>query len=327
MFTKFKVCLLIGCFLFIASTAVAAPFWQFQVGTQATFSRTDSLGTSWNVTLAVVGTQTFGSTEYYHLTETNYDNNAAVHDIYMRSTATAAYIYNETAAAEFPFFQAAPEGTTWNHPTGADSTRYYEIVSKTDHGNVYVVRAYDVENGVTRPIVYDHFVRGIGMVKEVDYWVTNAPTTMKRNGFSGNTLYTTFPGYGLYSYDYEGTTTWTKINTITPATMVASGSNLYGTFTGYGLYKWDGTSWNQMTTLIPANMVAAGSILYVDFAGYGLYKWDGTSWNQISPLHPAYMVASSSLLYVNFAEYGTYKYDGTGWSRLTTLVPTNMLAP
>ncbi|HOE19157.1 MAG TPA: lectin like domain-containing protein, partial [Syntrophorhabdaceae bacterium] len=49
------------------------------------------------------------------------------------------------------------------------------------------------------------------------------------------------------------------------------GSSLYATFTGYGLYSWNGTTWTKINGVIPASMAASGSSLYATFTGYGLY--------------------------------------------------------
>jgi subtilisin family serine protease len=138
-----------------------------------------------------------------------------------------------------------------------------------------------------------------------------------------SSLYTNFAGYGLYKWDG---TAWSQLNTIVPASMVASGSVLYSNFTGYGLYSWNGTAWTQINTVYPESMVTSGSLLYADFAGYGLYTWNGTTWIQINTVHPASMVASGSVLYANFAGYGLYKYDGSAWSQLNTIVPESMTA-
>jgi hypothetical protein len=324
MFTKLKVFLLIVCMLLITSTAMAAPFWQFHAGHQVKYNKTDSAPTptAWVVTMDILHTDTACGKEYYHITQTNYDNDGVVQNMYLRMEETGGY--RCVAGVEYKFFQPGKEGDTWVHNTEG-GTRNYEIVAKLSSGTVYVVRSYDIIGAANQPAVYDYFVQGFGLVKEVDYQIANAPTKSVRQGFSGDTVYTTFPGYGLYTYDYDGTTTWTQINPTIPANMVVSGSNLYATFTGYGLFVWDGTIWTQINPTIPANMVVVGYNLYATFTGYGLYKWDGATWTQINPTIPANMVASGSALYATFTGYGLYKYDGSTWTYINSTVPASMI--
>ena len=102
-------------------------------------------------------------------------------------------------------------------------------------------------------------------------WPVRGGLTMPPISFS---LYATYTGSGLYKYD---NTTWTRIDTVVPANMVASGSTLYATYTGSGLYKYNGSTWVHIDTVEPANMAASDSTSYAIFTGYGLYKYDGTT--------------------------------------------------
>jgi YD repeat-containing protein len=105
---------------------------------------------------------------------------------------------------------------------------------------------------------------------------------------SGSTLYAAFTGVGLFKYDG---TTWTNINNVLPASMVASGSTLYAAFTGVGLFKYDGTTWTNINNVLPASMVASSSTLYAAFTGVGLYTYNGSTWTKINNVLPASMAA------------------------------------
>jgi len=136
-------------------------------------------------------------------------------------------------------------------------------------------------------------------------------------------LYADFADYGLYSWNG---TTWTLINPVHPASMVAAGTTLYADFADYGLYSWNSTTWTLINPVHPASMVVAGSTLYADFADYGLYSWNGTTWTQINTYHPTSMTSDDTTLYANFAVYGLYSWNGSVWSKLSDAVSTGMVA-
>jgi hypothetical protein len=177
--------ILVPCLLLIAGIVTAAPMplWQLHVGDWSEFAKHDSIGATWTVTANVVGTQTFNGKEYFHVRETNYDNDGKISDMYLRSEGNMGYMYN--GSGEDLFAQVAPVGTSWNYPIdGGTGTRYLTIAAiepvTVPYGTfltAYVVEAYEVFGGYTSPSVYNYFVPGFGMVKEVDYWAVNAPTT------------------------------------------------------------------------------------------------------------------------------------------------------
>jgi hypothetical protein len=138
---------------------------------------------------------------------------------------------------------------------------------------------------------------------------------------SDTSLFSDFGSLGLWQWNGSA---WSQINTLSPASMVASGSMLYGNFTGYGLWQWNGRAWRLINTLIPESMVASGSILYANFTGYGLWQWNGSAWRLINTLIPASMVASGPILYANFTGYGLWKWDGSAWSQVNTVIPAKM---
>jgi len=141
-------------------------------------------------------------------------------------------------------------------------------------------------------------------------------------------LYTSF-ATGIQQWDMGN---WSQLNTLAPASMVASASTLYayGLTGAPGVFKWDGTTWSQLNATNPTGMVASGSMLYVKgIAGApGVWQWNGTAWRQLNALDPANMVASGSTLYVNglTGAPGVWQWNGTAWSQLNSLNPTGMVA-
>jgi|GEM_PF-2468467 len=332
MYSKFKVFLLTGFFLLIATAVFAEPFWVFKTGHTIKYTRAKSDGTSWIVTMTIGagGQNVCGRNDYYKLDEYNYDNKGETSTKYLRVTESEGWQCDTGSGIEYKFFEAGkPEGYGWTYPESIgqddDGTRI-NIVSVSRFGAQITMRRWSREGGINKPAVYNTFVRGFGLIKETDQWVEdNVPWTQVRHGYRGKTLYANFPGSGLYTYDYDGTGKWARINT-TANSMVASGPNLYATFEGYGLYLWDGTVWTKINSAIPAKMVVMGWSLYATFTGYdGLYKFnqDGT-WTRINTT-PDSMVVSGSNLYAIFSGYGLYKYDGTAWTRINGAIPSSMV--
>jgi len=328
MCSKIKVILLTCCFLLIATTVVAAPFWTFHTGHQIKYTRMKSDGTSWLVTMTIGagGQNVCGKSDYYKLDEYNYDNDSQTTSNYLRVTETEGWQCDTDSGVEYKFFEAGkPEGYGWSYGDDTNGVKF-QVVSQRKYGNAYVIRRYEIQGGVNKPAVFMHFARGFGLWKETDQWVEdNAPWIQVRHGFRGRTLYANFTGYGLYVYDYDGNGTWTQINANIPTSMVASAPLLFAAFEGYGLYVWDGTTWTQINGNIPSSMVAAGINLLATFEGYGLYAWDGTTWTQINGNIPTSMVFSGSYLYCTFAGYGLYKFDGTTWTQINGNVPAKIL--
>jgi len=331
MLAKFKVLLLTGIFILIATAVTAAPFWQFRPGHVFKSTKNKSDGTSWVVTTTVVaGSQNVcGRDDYYRVDTYNYDNDGQTETDYIRVTETEGWNCNTGSGVEIKFLEVGkPEGYGWSYGTDTDGVRF-QIVGQWNFGNRIVVRRYEIQGGVNKPPVFMHFQRGFGLVKETDQWVPdNAPWTEHRHGFRGRTMYANFTGYGLYVYDYDGNGTWTRINGNVATSMVASGSVLFATFEGYGLYVWNGNDWYQINGNIPTNMVAAGVNLFATFTGYGLYKWDGSTWAQINGNIPTSMVFYGTNLYCTFEGFGLYKYDNTGtWTQINGNVPAKVIIP
>ncbi len=333
MYSKFKVFLLTGCFLLLATTVFAGNFWTFHTGHQIKYTRAKADGTNWLVTMTIGagGQSQCSRSDYYKVDEYNYDNDGATETIYLRVTETEGYQCQDISGTptEIKFFQTGSEGTGWSYGDATNGVKF-QIVAQTGFGSRYVIRRYEIQGGVNQPAVFNTFMKGFGLMKETDWWVDdNAPWTQGRHGYRGRTLYANFTGYGIYVYDYDGAGSWTQVNGTIPTNLVAAGPLLYATFEGYGLYVWDGNAWTQINGTIPTNMVsssASGGVLYATFTGYGLYKWDGATWTQINGTIPETMVVSGDTLYATFTGYGLYKWDGTTWVQLNGTVPAKILA-
>ncbi len=332
MYSKFKVFVLIGCFLLIATTALAENFWYFHSGHTIKYTRAKSDGTSWIVTMTIGagGQNVCGRNDYYKVDEYNYDNLGETDTKYLRVTENAGYQCQDPSGTpiEIMFFQTGPEGTGWSYGTDTDGVKF-QVVAQRNFGNYFVIRRYSIEGGVNKPAVFNHFSRGFGLMKEVDNWVAdNAPWSQVRHGFRGRTLYVNFTGLGLYAYDYDGSGSWTRINTVVGDKMVAAGPNLYVTFPGYGLYLWDGTALSRINKAIPANMVTIGFTLYATYPGIGLFKYtaDG-NWTKINSAVPANMVVSGTDLYCAYPGVGLFKYEqnNSTWTKINNVIPANMV--
>jgi hypothetical protein len=92
-----------------------------------------------------------------------------------------------------------------------------------------------------------------------------------------------------FSHNFAGTVTSDDPNVVLDW-GVPLNAFLYGNFTGNGLWQWNGTTWSQVNTVSPANMVASDSMLYGDFGAGGLWQWDGTTWSQVNAVAPTSMV-------------------------------------
>ncbi len=339
MLTKLRIFFVVIYLFFITGTALAAPFFPLRVGTQATFSGTDSLGNSWVSTFDVVGTATYNSEDYFHLQQYNYENSGDTEDIYLRVTDTQLFMYDSGLGVEELNAQTGTVGTQWNYPVGAGNYMYYEI---TSIGSVSVpYGTFTTTYGITHcqgnsgaggavpsacntPTCIDYFAPGVGYIKEVDSWNNNnPPDTEVLSSSSNHSLYANFGSDGLWQWDG---TTWTQANAVVPTSMVASGSVLYGDFGSGGLWQWDGTTWSQVNAVAPTSMVVSGSLLYANFTGGGLWQWDGTTWSQVNAVAPTSMVVSGSLLYANFTGGGLWQWDGTTWSQVNAVAPTSMVA-
>jgi hypothetical protein len=136
-------------------------------------------------------------------------------------------------------------------------------------------------------------------------------------------LFADLAGVGLFEWDGSS---WSDLNKLGPANMVASGAMLYANFTGSGLHQYDGTAWKKINGTLPSSMAASDSVLYANFAGYGLFRWDGTAWKQIKSVVPSSMVASGAMLYANFTGSGLHQYDGMAWKRINTVEPKSIVS-
>jgi len=266
MCSKIKVFLLTGLFLLIATAVAAEPFWQLHPGHtyKSTRTKSDGIPTSWVVTTTIVaGSQNVcGKSDYYKLEHYNKNNDGQTETSYIGVTETEAWKCDIDNSKESMIFQTGQEGVTWQYVDNVDNPQNgvrFQIVSAQRFGSQYVIRHQEIEGGEWKPPAFNYFQRGFGLWKEIDQYVNpptyeTAPWVELHHGFRGRTLYANFTGAGLYSFDYDGNRTWTKINGVVASKMVNSGPNLYAAFTGYGLYSWNGTTWTKINGVIPASM-------------------------------------------------------------------------
>jgi hypothetical protein len=172
-----KVFLPIICaltFLFIPDFSVAGKLlFPLTTGQKMISIRSDNTGNSWSVTGEVAEEVTLGSKSYFRLVIRNYNNEAEYDEIYFRSTEKEVYFYEGTK--EFLAFQVAPVGTKW--VTG-DTVREITAIEAVTvpYGGPY--QAYVHRNhkpSKNSPYWYTYIVPGVGMVKEVDFYTSNAP--------------------------------------------------------------------------------------------------------------------------------------------------------
>ena len=323
MFSKFKVFLLTGFFLLIATASFAEPFWYFHTGHTIKYTRAKANGTDWTVTMTIVanGQTQCGRDDYNKVDEYNYDNDGQTKTKYFRVTENAGYRCD--GGEEYKFFQVGLEGTTWTYPDplGDDGVQF-KVVSNTRFGALITIRRLERSGGNWGKEEYMLFHKGYGKYRDIDYigpGDDNPPWVQARHGYRGSTVYATFSD-GLYVYDYDGKSTWTRISSV-PANIVTLGPNVYATWPGQGLYVWDGNVWTRISS-VPAMMVPANSKLYATWIGQGLYSWNGSGWTRISSV-PDKMVAAGKYLYASWAGQGLYKWDGVTWTRISS-VPGNV---
>ena len=167
-----------------------AALWPMNVGQTWVYSRTDGNGFSWNVELTIleqVEKATCNSEQFFHFSNTNYDNAEGVKDNYVRSTVDAVYFCDDVAGELASFRANVPVGTTWT----IEDDEHKRIENKSIHvpyfgqdasGNdifreTFVFKMRDVvENS---PFWYEYFVPGVGLVQEVDEWTDNPPKNLK----------------------------------------------------------------------------------------------------------------------------------------------------
>ncbi len=176
MVTVLIVVLLLG----ISSKSFAEQILPLEVGRWWEYRKHDSASSQneWVMRSEVTDTITFGTQEYYLITDFNYEPGKAPDEdaTMLRSTDTAVYAYDEERGAEYLAFQLAPIGTQWLGDEWQGGREHYEIFDITQvtvpYGtfeNAYVFRTYEENDGQPNsPYNYDYVVPGIGLIKSVD---------------------------------------------------------------------------------------------------------------------------------------------------------------
>lgn len=174
-----------------ASTTFAEMLFPMHVGKQCVFEKWSygDEANKWTVEMEFVDKITINSLNYYQLQIFNNDNDGVLDQYNVRSTEEAVYDYNPSGD-DFITFQQARVGTSWTYYDPHDSGfnyRFIEIVAiervTVPYGTfkkAYKHHKYRYDDvGNHSPELYEWIVPGIGVVKEVDYWVESGtpPTT------------------------------------------------------------------------------------------------------------------------------------------------------
>lgn len=174
----------------IDSALPDAELWPMDVGQVLKYSRTDGDDYSWDVELAILEQVTkppCNSEQFFHFSNSNYDNAGAVKDNYVRSTVDTVYFCDDVAGELAAFRANVPVGTIWT----IGDEEYQRIENRSIHvpyfgqdasGNdifreAYVFKMRDVVED--SPSWYEYFVPGTGLVQEVDEWTDNPPKILK----------------------------------------------------------------------------------------------------------------------------------------------------
>lgn len=180
--------------LAIASTTFAEMLFPMHEGKQCVYEKW-SYGdetNKWTVEMQFGDKITDNSMNYYHLQILNNDHDDAMQDQgYVRSTEEAVYDYNPSGD-DLSQLQQAKVGTSWTFYDQSDSGLNYKVIEivavervTVPYGTfnkAYKHRKYRHDGmGIYSPDYYEWVVPGIGVVKQVDYWVESglAPTTME----------------------------------------------------------------------------------------------------------------------------------------------------
>ncbi len=170
----------------LLSTADAA-LWPMEVGQIWTYTRTDNNGLSWNVEISILEQVTHDSEQYFRFSNYNYINTGSTKENFVRSTADTVYFW-EDGVGELALFRAnEPVGTTWmlgddEHQRMANESIHVPYFGQDASLNdiyleAFVFRGKNVVDD--SPYWYEYFVPGIGLVREVDEWSDNPPTTLE----------------------------------------------------------------------------------------------------------------------------------------------------
>ena len=190
MIAKYKILLIIPCFLLISASSFAADLWPMTVGTCMEFHKRDSSTTpvEWTMLIKVAEEVTINSEKYFRLKQSNYDYPSSYGEFLIRCTEDTCYGASE--GQEGIAFPTGYVGTTWSYPGdhGCTNAKINSIEPITIPYGTFD-EAYVYEKIPTSPVPpyppypphYEYLVPGVGYVKEVDYWLGNplltAPTT------------------------------------------------------------------------------------------------------------------------------------------------------
>jgi len=173
------VLIIVSCFVYSNSFA---SFWNMNVGDKYIFNGYDNNQNTWQYTAEIVHSTSFGNDVSYTFKRTNYENDGEDVFFYIYSTGTQIFISENGATGWELFFDSSlAPGSTWT--VGSRRRVMHGYDSSLD---AYWIEQYKIDQSGNRISPSDNYylVNGIGIVKEVDYWVTaNAPFIQQRQGW------------------------------------------------------------------------------------------------------------------------------------------------
>ncbi len=171
-------------------------FFPMQVGKKYSYTQYNPMGNSWVAQLEIDRQSPFDGNTYFHLKGYNFDNEAVASDYgVFRSTLNEVYSYD---GGEMLEYQKAPVGTKWHlyQPDGEYNYKVIEIVGIESvtvplgvFNEAYKFKKYmcvDVNdaNQEQSPCWYEWIAPGVGLVKQEDYWVDDAPVILELTGIA-----------------------------------------------------------------------------------------------------------------------------------------------
>jgi hypothetical protein len=212
--------LVFAVFLFICGPAAAEDLFPLYVGKWQEFAMSDSAlpPNEWTKTAEVLGQESAGAETFFRIGLWG-EEPGSYSEFLIRSTDTAAYIYNGTEGVLV--WQAAPVGTSWDYADmdgdGYPGRTYTEITSiepvTVPYGtfqNAYVHRSHFVydSDGTVSPYWYEYIVPGVGMVKMEDYWVDANPPVIQELSKVGGKSFIGIYRDGTWFLDLNGNGQW-----------------------------------------------------------------------------------------------------------------------
>ncbi|MCE5341694.1 MAG: hypothetical protein LLF92_11310 [Planctomycetaceae bacterium] len=199
---KRRAVLLSIVFCIICASFVRAEdeLFPMQVGKKYIYTQSNPMGSSWTAQLLINRQATLNGHTYFNLKGYNFNNEPESDYGLLRSTIDEIYDGNERLE-----YKKAPVGTKWSvyQPEDIYYYKFIEVVGIESvtvpfgtFSGAYKFKKYmqvdvnDANQGQS-PYWYEWVVPGVGLVKQEDYWVDDAPVIQELTGitttFSGGT--------------------------------------------------------------------------------------------------------------------------------------------